>query len=182
MSPRRYALVSANHEAVWTLFGKTSRTRGPHRPAFQTTFLLLTCNQQLCQAPAARPCCQVPMYAIHRDPALWPEPEAFLPERWVPATGRAPADDAPPGAWLPFGDGTRQCIGMRFAKQEAHITLARLFQRCGAVFLLGAGLTWSGWGSGMRAAGHAGKEWSLVRALCRRCWHATVCGAWRWHT
>ena len=120
----------------------------------------MICDQQLCQASAARLCCQVPIYSIHRDPALWPEPEAFLPERWVadPATGRAPADDAPPGAWMPFGEGTRACIGMRFAKQEAHITLARLFQRCGAETLLGAGLRWSGCGSGMRAAGQAKKR------------------------
>ncbi len=82
---------------------------------------------------------QVAVYAIHRDPAIWPEPEAFLPERWVadPATGRAPADDLPPGAWLPFGDGNRVCVGMRFAKQEAHITLARLFQRCGTGHVVG---------------------------------------------
>jgi cytochrome P450 len=82
---------------------------------------------------------QVAVYAIHRDPAIWPEPEAFLPERWVadPATGRAPADDLPPGAWLPFGDGNRVCVGMRFAKQEAHITLARLFQRCGTGHAVG---------------------------------------------
>ncbi|KAK9828027.1 hypothetical protein WJX81_001818 [Elliptochloris bilobata] len=73
----------------------------------------------------------VPMYSIQRDPEVWPEPEAFEPERWIPAGAekRAPADAAPHGAWMPFGDGTRSCIGMRFAKQEAHITLARLFQR-----------------------------------------------------
>ena len=72
------------------------------------------------------------MYSIHRDPKVWPQPDAFLPERWMPnaETGKAPADDAPNGAWLPFGEGTRSCIGMRFAKQEALITLVRLFQRC----------------------------------------------------
>ena len=74
---------------------------------------------------------QVPIYSMQRDAAFWPEREAFQPERWVPGPdGRAPADAAPPGAWMPFGDGTRSCIGMRFAKQEALITLARLFQRC----------------------------------------------------
>ena len=67
---------------------------------------------------------------MQRDAELWPEPEAFQPERWVRGPdGRAPADAAPPGAWLPFGDGARSCIGMRFARQEALITLARLFQR-----------------------------------------------------
>ena len=75
---------------------------------------------------------QVPIYSIQRDPEFWPEPEAFQPERFMPGPdGRSPADAAPHGAWMPFGDGTRSCIGMRFAKQEAHITLARLFQRCG---------------------------------------------------
>ena len=75
---------------------------------------------------------QVPMYSIQRDSEYWPEPVAFQPERFMPGPdGRSPADAAPHGAWMPFGDGTRSCIGMRFAKQEAHITLARLFQRCG---------------------------------------------------
>ena len=74
---------------------------------------------------------QVSVYSMQHDAQLWPEPEAFQPERWVPGpNGRSPADAAPPGAWLPFGDGTRSCIGMRFARREALVTLARLFQRC----------------------------------------------------
>ena len=77
------------------------------------------------------------MYSIQRNPEYWPEPEAFQPERFMPGPdGRSPADAAPHGAWMPFGDGTRSCIGMRFAKQEAHITLARLFQRCGVLLAL----------------------------------------------
>ena len=45
------------------------------------------------------------MYAMQRDPQLWPQPDAFLPERWLPeaaeALGLTPVKDA----WMSFGDG-----------------------------------------------------------------------------
>ena len=50
------------------------------------------------------------MYAMHRDPSLWAQAEAFLPERFLPgaeAAGLAPPKDA----WQGFRDGPRSCPG-----------------------------------------------------------------------
>lgn len=70
-------------------------------------------------------------WVVHRHPATWPHPEAFLPERW--ATGERPAsvggDPIPPNAYVPFGAGPRKCIGSHFAQMEATIVLATLLRR-----------------------------------------------------
>jgi cytochrome P450 len=64
-------------------------------------------------------------YATHRDPAVWERPDVFDPERFSPerSAGR------PRYAYLPFGGGPRQCIGMQFALIEAQIITAMLVQR-----------------------------------------------------
>jgi cytochrome P450 len=49
--------------------------------------------------------------ALHRDPVLYPSPAAFDPDRWL----RRPVKDLPRGAYLPFGVGSRQCIGNSYA-------------------------------------------------------------------
>lgn len=64
-------------------------------------------------------------YAMHRHPALWSSPEAFDPGRFAP--GHPHATD--PSAWLPFGTGQRQCIGLDFAMIEGLLILARVAQR-----------------------------------------------------
>lgn len=62
---------------------------------------------------------------LHRDPAVWDEPEAFRPERFAPET----AQTLPPNAWKPFGNGMRSCIGRGFALQEAQLVLSMILQR-----------------------------------------------------
>jgi cytochrome P450/NADPH-cytochrome P450 reductase len=57
---------------------------------------------------------------LHRDPAIWTDPEAFEPERF------AGGHEYPPHAWKPFGTGQRACIGRAFAMQEAMLVLASL--------------------------------------------------------
>jgi len=59
-------------------------------------------------------------YALHRRPDYWPEPDAFWPERFAPGA----RTDRPKLAYLPFGGGTRICIGNSFAMMEHAIVLA----------------------------------------------------------
>jgi cytochrome P450 len=63
----------------------------------------------------------LPIYALHRHHALWDNPDAFDPDRFLTPPTRF--------AYLPFGDGPRICIGASFALQEAVIILATLLAR-----------------------------------------------------
>ncbi|SPQ94812.1 unnamed protein product (mitochondrion) [Plasmodiophora brassicae] len=64
---------------------------------------------------------------IHHEPKYWEEPEAFRPERFDPASKEA--QQRHKFAFLPFGGGPRQCIGMRFALLEMKVTLIRILRR-----------------------------------------------------
>ncbi len=61
-------------------------------------------------------------FAVHRDARFWPAPERFDPERWLAPS----AERVPRGAFFPFGDGPRRCIGEHFARAEAGIVMATL--------------------------------------------------------
>ncbi|WP_327350422.1 cytochrome P450 [Streptomyces sp. NBC_01304] len=64
-------------------------------------------------------------YALHRDPALFPDPTAFRPERWLgPRTGLL-SDRG----FIPFSVGPHKCIGDAFAMTEAVITLATVVRK-----------------------------------------------------
>lgn len=63
-------------------------------------------------------------HLLHRDAALWPEPDRFDPERFMPGAGK----DRPRAAYLPFGSGRRVCIGSQFATIEAALILAHVSQ------------------------------------------------------
>jgi cytochrome P450 len=67
----------------------------------------------------------VPIYAIHRNAQLWPDPEVFDPERFSPEAVKARHR----WAYLPFGAGPRICIGMGFALLEAAAILGVLLPR-----------------------------------------------------
>lgn len=67
----------------------------------------------------------IPIYALHRDKEFWSEPEAFKPERFLPEN----KDDIVPFTYMPFGNGPRNCIGMRFAMMEIKTILARILQQ-----------------------------------------------------
>jgi hypothetical protein len=69
------------------------------------------------------------IYAAHRDPAAWPEPDAFRPARWLGPAAAAAAAARGPYAFLPFLAGPRGCIGQKFATQEAAAMLAVLLSR-----------------------------------------------------
>ncbi|XP_013397415.1 cytochrome P450 3A24 [Lingula anatina] len=67
------------------------------------------------------------IYSIHMDPEHWgpPDPSLFCPERFTAER----IAKRHPMAWLPFGAGPRNCIGMRFALMEAKMTLACLVKK-----------------------------------------------------
>uniref|UniRef100_A0A8C0WB05 Cytochrome P450 3A n=1 Tax=Castor canadensis TaxID=51338 RepID=A0A8C0WB05_CASCN len=66
----------------------------------------------------------VPSYALHRDPKLWQEPDEFHPERF----SKQNKDSIDPYIYMPFGNGPRNCIGMRFALMNMKVALVRVIQ------------------------------------------------------
>ena len=64
-------------------------------------------------------------WITHRDPRYYDDPEVFRPERWLDGL----VDRLPPGAYFPFGDGPRRCIGQGFALLEAAIVTATIAQK-----------------------------------------------------
>jgi len=67
----------------------------------------------------------VPLPLLHRDPAAWPDPEVFDPDRFEPAAVKK----RPAQAYKPFGTGERACIGRQFALHEAVLALGVVLQR-----------------------------------------------------
>jgi pentalenene oxygenase len=64
-------------------------------------------------------------YSVHRDPSTFPDPDRFDPDRWLPDRAR----DVPRPGFIPFGAGSRQCLGEGFAWMEATVVLATILQR-----------------------------------------------------
>jgi cytochrome P450 len=61
--------------------------------------------------------------AIHRRRDRYPDPRDFRPERFL-------GDDAPDTySWLPFGGGTRRCLGAAFASFEMAVVIRRVLER-----------------------------------------------------
>ncbi|KAH8371559.1 hypothetical protein KR093_008001 [Drosophila rubida] len=66
----------------------------------------------------------IPACAIHRDEDFYPDPETFDPERFS-AEQVATRDSV---EWLPFGDGPRNCVGLRFGQMQTRVGLAQLIK------------------------------------------------------
>ena len=64
------------------------------------------------------------LWAMHRDPRYFRDPEAFDPARWEGGLSKR----VPKHAYLPFGAGPRVCIGGSFAMTEALLLLATIAQ------------------------------------------------------
>lgn len=61
-------------------------------------------------------------YAMHRNEAYFSQPEVFNPDRFAEESG----EEHPNFAYVPFGGGSRSCIGSRFAMMETTLILAML--------------------------------------------------------
>ncbi|XP_065369500.1 probable cytochrome P450 6a21 [Calliphora vicina] len=66
----------------------------------------------------------IPAYGMHHDPDLYPDPEKFDPERFD--ASQVKQRDAI--EWLAFGDGPRNCIGMRFGLMQTRVGLIYLLR------------------------------------------------------
>ncbi|KAL2754843.1 hypothetical protein ACRALDRAFT_1082494 [Sodiomyces alcalophilus JCM 7366] len=65
-------------------------------------------------------------FAAHRHPAIWTDPDSFVPERWIPSDDPAQREtDARlrKNAWRPFELGARACIGQELAMTELRLIL-----------------------------------------------------------
>lgn len=76
-----------------------------------------------CQIPAGR-MVLYSAYVTGRLPELWPDPERFDPARWAPG-----APEPAPYSFVPFGGGSRRCIGFALATLELQALVVRLAQR-----------------------------------------------------
>lgn len=63
-------------------------------------------------------------HVLHRDPAYWPNPEGFDPDRFLPEAEAS----RPRYSYLPFGAGPRVCIGSAFAMNEAKLIVGMVMR------------------------------------------------------
>ena len=62
------------------------------------------------------------IYLVHTRPDAYRDPYAFRPERFL-------GDDPPDTfTWIPFGGGTRRCIGAAFAQFEMRIAIETILR------------------------------------------------------
>ncbi|MEM7799557.1 MAG: cytochrome P450 [Chloroflexota bacterium] len=93
-------------------------------PAWMTVRSPLEDDSWYGERLAAKSTVMICIYALHRSPTYWRNPEEFDPTRFA-----NPAAFTHRYAYIPFGGGPRLCIGKQFAMLEATIILAMMMQR-----------------------------------------------------
>ena len=68
----------------------------------------------------------VPTYVAHRDPTLFPNPDSYIPERWMDGSEGMKDMRA---AFIPFTTGARACLGRNITMMEQQILIATLVHR-----------------------------------------------------
>ncbi|CAH4028012.1 unnamed protein product [Pieris brassicae] len=68
----------------------------------------------------------IPVHHLHHNPQYFPEPDVFRPERFLGAE----KERIEPFSYMPFGEGPRTCIGLRFAKMQSIAGLLALMRKC----------------------------------------------------
>ncbi|KAL8991191.1 MAG: hypothetical protein Q9177_000339 [Variospora cf. flavescens] len=61
-------------------------------------------------------------YSMHRNASVFPAPERFNPDRW------AVMDKEMKAAFMPFGGGSRICVGIALARMEMRLAVAHFFR------------------------------------------------------
>ncbi|XP_014250631.1 probable cytochrome P450 6a14 isoform X1 [Cimex lectularius] len=97
---------------------ETMRMYPPAQVLFRTCTKEYTFTNGLVVKPGEK--LMIPVYAIHSSDEYYPDPTKFDPERFGPDVFQRPC------TFLPFGEGPRVCIAMRFAIQQMKFGLAKV--------------------------------------------------------
>ncbi|XP_078594429.1 cytochrome P450 2D6-like [Branchiostoma floridae x Branchiostoma japonicum] len=65
------------------------------------------------------------LHSLHMDPAYWPDPDRFDPERFLDVEGNVINK---PESFMPFGGGRRGCLGDQLARMELFLFFTTLLQ------------------------------------------------------